>query len=102
MGKSFFDGALKGLMDGMAKKRTEPMNTAEQHFKVERLKGQVKELRAEKDLLLQQIALKIYERYTQGQISDPDLQKACQAVQMKQWEIDEKWAEINRIKGENE
>ncbi|MCR4783433.1 MAG: hypothetical protein K6A35_02815 [bacterium] len=91
-------GMAKGLVNAAAKKRDELMGSAELHLKVERLKGEVKSLRDEKDKLLNGIALKIYERYVQGQISDPDLRATCQAVQLKQWEIDEKWAEINRIK----
>ncbi|MGM9991695.1 MAG: hypothetical protein ACI376_02455 [Candidatus Bruticola sp.] len=89
---------MKGLVDAAAKKRDELVSSAELKLKMERLKAELRDLRQEKDELLNGLALKVYEMYVKGQIQDPDLKASCQAVQHKQWEVDEKWAEINYVK----
>lgn len=104
MANGFFSATgdiMKGLADAAARKRDELVSSAETRLKIERLKAEVRSLRQEKDGLLNGLALKVYERYVKGEIQDPDLQAACQAIQLKQWEVDEKWAEINRVKQTN-
>ncbi len=95
------NGFFKGLADAAARKRDELVSSAETKLKIERIKAEVRSLRQEKDSLLNTLALKVYERYVKGEVEDPDLKAACQTIQLKQWEIDEKWAEINRVKSSN-
>ncbi|MBQ7502767.1 hypothetical protein IJT93_08685 [bacterium] len=87
-------------MDFLKQKKDELFNNAEAGLRVMRLKNDVGELKKEKDELLKAIAIKVYEQFVQGKLADPELQAACQQVKLKQWEIDEKWAEINRVKSE--
>lgn len=104
MANGFFSATgdiMKGLADAAAKKRDELVSSAETRLKIERLKSEVRTLRQEKDGLLNALALKVYEGYVKGEVKDPNLQATCQNIQLKQWEIDEKWAEINRVKSNN-
>ena len=90
MANGFFSATgdiMKGLADAAAKKRDELVSSAETRLKI--------------DSLLNALALKVYEGYVTGEVKDPNLQATCQNIQLKQWEIDEKWAEINRVKSNN-
>lgn len=89
-----------GFFESLAKKRDQILDTAETHLRVQRLKGEVSTMRKEKEELLNKIAMKVYDLFTQGQLQDQDLLALCQQIKLKQWEIDEKWAEINRVKSE--
>lgn len=94
-------GIFNSFIDGINKKHDELMVSLETNLRVERMKNDVKSLRKEKDEMLRKVAMEVYRLFSNGELKDPVLLPLCQAVQMKQWEIDEKWAEINRVTSED-
>jgi hypothetical protein len=75
---------------------------SEKLLKIERIKGDIKELKAEKDDKLKDLARKVYELYTQNNLTHPELLGICQDVKTIQWQIDEKWTEVNNLKVKKE
>ncbi|MBQ7528747.1 hypothetical protein IJT10_02435 [bacterium] len=89
-----------GFFASLAKKRDQLLDTAETHLRVQRLKGEVANMRKEKEEILNKIATRVYDLFNQGQIQDQELLSLCQQLKIKQWELDEKWSEINHVKSE--
>lgn len=75
---------------------------SERMLKIERIKIDVAEVRKEKDQKMKSLARKVYELYTQNALSHPDLIPLCQDIKTLQWQIDEKWTEINNLKSEKD
>ena len=94
--------SIRGVTEGLSKGREAYVIGAEKRLRVERIKININNLRKEKDDQMQQMAHLVYEKYTQGTLSDPDLLAACQKIKMLQWQIDEGWTEINALNEEKE
>ncbi len=92
--------SLKGISQGMARSREAAVCNAEKRLRIQRLKINIRDLRAEKERLMNMLSYKIYERYVQGTLQDTELLAACQSIKMIQMQIDERWTEINSINGE--
>lgn len=73
---------------------------SERLLKIERIKGDIKTLKKEKEEKLKDLARKVYELYTQNQLSNPDMLEICQDIKAMQWQIDEKWTEVNNLKAQ--
>lgn len=73
---------------------------SEQMLKIERLKMEINELRKQKDARMKALARKVYELYTRNELKDPDLVNFCQELKTMQWQIDERWTEINHHRNE--
>lgn len=71
---------------------------SEKLLKIERIKSDIKTLKNDKDEKLKDLARKVYEQYTQNNLTNPDLLAICQDVKAIQWQIDEKWTEVNNLK----
>ena len=71
---------------------------SERMLKIERLKMDVKTLKDEKEERLKDLARKVYELYTQNNLTNPEMIAVCQDIKAMQWQIDEKWTEINNLK----
>lgn len=84
------------LKDG----RDKAIRKSEKILKIERLKTDIKDLKREKDEKLKDLARKVYEQYTQNNLTNPDLLAICQDIKTIQWQIDEKWTEINNLKAQ--
>ena len=85
----------------MARSREAAVCSAEKRLRIERLKINIRDLRAEKERLMNMLSHKIYERYVQGTLQDTELLAACQSIKMIQMQIDERWTEVNSINGED-
>ncbi|MFP4496819.1 MAG: hypothetical protein ACLFQV_01310 [Vulcanimicrobiota bacterium] len=75
---------------------------SEKVLKIERIKMEIKDLKKEKEKQLQSLARKVYEQYTQNNLTNPELVSICQDVKTYQWQIDEKWTEINNLKAKKD
>ncbi len=71
---------------------------SERMLKIERLKMDIKTLKDEKEERLKDLARKVYELYTQNNLTNPEMIAVCQDIKAMQWQIDEKWTEINNLK----
>ena len=47
------------------------------------------------------LARKVYELYTRNELKEPDLVNFCQELKTLQWQIDERWTEVNHHKSES-
>lgn len=74
---------------------------AEKTLKIERMKMEVSDLKKKKDSKMKAMATKVYELYTQNNLTNPELIGYCQEIKTLQWQIDEKWTEINHLKAED-
>jgi len=70
---------------------------SEMRLRVERLKMDIRDLREQKDQKMRDLAHKVYERYVQGTLQDPEFLAACQDIKSLQWQIDERWTEVNHL-----
>ncbi len=70
----------------------------EKTLKIERIKMDIQNLKREKEERLKDLARKVYELYVQNKLTNEDLISICQDIKTLQWQIDEKWIEINNIK----
>lgn len=96
----FFDmlgDSLKGAGKTMQKGRDAAIRGSEKMLRVSRLKMDVQEMREQKDQRMRDLAHKVYELYAQNKLSDPDLVASCQEIKTLQWQIDERWTEINHL-----
>jgi hypothetical protein len=75
---------------------------SEKVLKIERIKMDVKQLKKEKDDYLKDLARKVYELYTQNNLTHPELLGICQEIKAIQWQVDEKWTEINNLKSQKD
>ncbi len=75
---------------------------SERVLKIERIKMDIKTLKKDKEEILKDLARKVYEIYTQNNLTNPELVSICQDVKTIQWQIDEKWTEINNLKAQRD
>ncbi|MHB2016776.1 MAG: hypothetical protein ACYCW6_07540, partial [Candidatus Xenobia bacterium] len=75
---------------------------SEKVLRMERLKLEISDLRKEKDNKLKALARKVYELYQKNELTNPDLLALCQELKTLQWQVDEKWTEVNHLKAEPE
>lgn len=92
--------SIQGVVKGVAKGREAYVCSAEKRLRIERLKINIRDLREQKDQSMILLAHKIYEQYTKGTLQDPELLAACQEIKMLQWQIDERWTEVNQLNAE--
>lgn len=74
---------------------------SEKMLRIERLKMEVNDLRKTKDARMKALARKVYELYTHNELKEPELVNFCQELKTLQWQIDERWTEINHQREEN-
>ncbi len=73
---------------------------SEQMLRIERLKMEINDLRKAKDARMKALARKVYELYSRNELREPELVNFCQELKTMQWQIDERWTEINHQKNE--
>ena len=73
---------------------------SEKVLKIERIKMDIKSLKKEKEARLKDLARKVYEQYTQNNLTNEELIAICQDIKTLQWQIDEKWTEVNNLKAQ--
>ncbi|HXE73185.1 MAG TPA: hypothetical protein VNO81_11050 [Candidatus Nitrosotenuis sp.] len=98
---SLFDkvgDTLREAGKGVRKGREAAIRRSERMLRIERLKMDIKDLREEKEQKMRDLAHKVYELYTQNSLANPELVALCQEIKAMQWQIDEKWTEINHLK----
>ena len=96
----FFDmlgDSLKGAGKSVQKGKEAAIRSSEKMLRVSRLKMDVQEMREQKDKRMRDLALRVYELYSQNKLGDPELVSMCQEVKTLQWQIDERWTEINHL-----
>jgi hypothetical protein len=96
----FFDmlgDSLKGASKSMQKGRDAAIRGSEKMLRVSRLKMDVQEMREQKDQKMRDLAHRVYELYAQSKLNDPELVAFCQEIKTLQWQIDERWTEINHL-----
>jgi hypothetical protein len=102
---SFIDKVAEQVQKGRelaARGKEVAIRRSERMLKIERIKIDVTEIRKEKDQKMKALARKVYELYTQNALTSPDLIALCQDIKTLQWQIDEKWTEINNLKSEKD
>lgn len=93
-----FGDSLKSATRGVSKGKQMAIRSSEKLLRVERLKMDIRDLREEKEQRMRELAHKVYEHYTANHLTDPELVELCQQIKMVQWQIDEKWTEINHLR----
>ena len=96
----FFDmlgDSLKGAGKSVQKGKEAAIRSSEKMLRVSRLKMDVQEMREQKDKRMRDLALRVYELYTQNKLRDEELLEMCKEVKTLQWQIDERWTEINHL-----
>jgi hypothetical protein len=96
----FFDmisDSLSGFGKTVQQGKEAAIRSSEKMLRVSRLKMDVQEMRESKDKKMRDLALRVYELYSQNKLNDPDLVSMCQEVKTLQWQIDERWTEINHL-----
>ncbi|MEW6283899.1 MAG: hypothetical protein AB1758_35125 [Candidatus Eremiobacterota bacterium] len=93
----FVGESLKGVTKGVQKGRDAAVRSSEKMLRISRLKMDVQELREEKERKMKEVAHKVYELYTQNALKNPELLQICQDIKTIQWQIDERWTEINHL-----
>ena len=88
---------IKGAGKTFGKGKEAVIRSSEKTLRVSRLKMDVQEMREQKDKKMRDLALRVYELYSQNKLNDPDLVGMCQEVKTLQWQIDERWTEINHL-----
>lgn len=73
---------------------------SEQMLRIERLKMEINDLRKLKDTKMRALARKVYELYTRNELKEPELVNFCQELKTLQWQIDERWTEVNYQKSQ--
>lgn len=71
---------------------------SEQMLRLVRLKMEIGDLRKMKDSRMKALARKVYEMYTRNELKEPELINFCQELKTLQWQIDERWTEVNHSK----
>ncbi len=102
---SLFDKMNEGVKKGLEiaqKGREIAIRKSERMLRMERLKDEIAGLRRQKDNQLKSLARKVYELYQRNELTQPDLLAMCQELKTVQWQIDEKWTEVNHLKAEPE
>lgn len=97
---SFLDmlgDSLRGAGKSVQKGKEAAIRSSEKMLRISRLKMDVQEMREKKDKQMQELALRVYELYSQSKLGDPELVAMCQEIKTLQWQIDERWTEINHL-----
>lgn len=97
----FFDKLSDSIREagkGVTRGRQAAIRNSEKMLRVERLKMDIRDLREQKEQKMRDLAHKVYELYTQGTLQDPNLLGMCQEIKTLQWQIDERWTEVNHLK----
>lgn len=89
--------SLKGAGKSVKKGKDAAIRSSEKMLRVSRLKMDVQEMREQKDKRMRDLAMRVYELYSQNKLGDPELVAMCQEVKTLQWQIDERWTEINHL-----
>jgi hypothetical protein len=102
---SLFDRVNEGVKKGKEiaqRSREIAIRKSERMLRMERLKLEISDLRKEKDNRLKALARKVYELYQKNELTQGDLLSQCQELKTLQWQIDEKWTEVNNMKSDAE
>jgi hypothetical protein len=100
----FFDmlgDSLKEAGKSMSRGKDAAIRGSEKMLRISRLKMDITEMREDKDKKMRDLAVKVYELYAQNKLSDPELVAFCQDIKTLQWQIDERWTEINHLNQTN-
>jgi len=89
---------IRKTKDMLKDSRDYAIRKSERVLRIERVKGDIKTLKKEKDEKLKDLARKVYEQYAQNNLTNPELLAICQDIKALQWQIDEKWTEVNNLK----
>jgi len=98
-----FDKVNEGLNKGrelVQQGKEMAIRRSERMLKIERLKMEINDLRKMKDARMKALARKVYELYTRNELKEPDLINFCQELKTLQWQIDERWTEVNHHKAQ--
>ena len=93
--------SLKEATKSVARGKDAAIRGSEKMLRVSRLKMDIQEMREEKDKKMRDLAIKVYELYAQNKLSDAELVTFCQDIKTLQWQIDERWTEINHLNQTN-
>ena len=93
--------SLKEATKSVKRGKDAAIRGSEKMLRVSRLKMDIQEMREEKDKKMRDLAIKVYEMYAQNQLSDAELVTFCQDIKTLQWQIDERWTEINPLNQTN-
>lgn len=99
----FVDKLSEGMQKGkqiVQQSKEMAIRKSEQMLKIERLKMEINDLRKMKDARMKALARKVYELYTKNELKDPELVNFCQELKTMQWQIDERWTEINHLRND--
>jgi hypothetical protein len=100
----FFDmlgDSLKEATKSVRAGKDAAIRGSEKMLRVSRLKMDIQEMREDKDKKMRDLAIKVYELYAQNKLSDAELVAFCQDIKTLQWQIDERWTEINHLNQTN-
>ena len=89
--------SLKGAGKTVQKGRDAAIRSSERMLRISRLKMDVQEMREQKDQKMRELAHRVYELYSQNKLGDSELVGFCQEIKTLQWQIDERWTEINHL-----
>jgi hypothetical protein len=98
-----FDKVNEGVKKGrelVQQSKEAAIRKSEKLLKMERLKMEINDLRKMKDGRMKALARKVYELYTKNELREPELVNFCQELKTLQWQIDERWTEVNHHKNE--
>ncbi len=98
-----FDKVQEGVKKGkqlVQQSKEMAIRKSEQMLKIERLKMEINDLRKTKDARMKALARKVYELYTRNELKEPELINFCQELKTLQWQIDERWTEVNHHKND--
>ncbi len=88
---------LKGAGRVVGKGTEKAIRNSEKMLRIQRLKMDVQNMREEKEKKMRGLAHKVYELFTKNKLTDPELLALCQDIKTLQWQIDERWTEINHL-----
>jgi hypothetical protein len=98
-----FDKVNEGVKKGrelVQQSKEMAIRKSEKLLKMERLKMEINDLRKMKDARMKALARKVYELYTKNELREAELVNFCQELKTLQWQIDERWTEVNHYKND--
>jgi len=98
-----FDKVNEGMKKGkelVQQGKEAAIRRSEKMLRVERLKMEINDLRKMKDARMKALARKVYELYTKNELKETELINFCQELKTLQWQIDERWTEIDHFKND--
>lgn len=101
---AFLEDLTKKIQKGteFAKKSTEfAIKHAEKSLKVESIKVDISSLKKELDKKMTALALKAYSLYENNALDNEEAVELCKSIKMLNWQIDEKWHEVDAVKNES-